>query len=467
VVLGSGWGALSFVRKLDPMVFDVTIISARPYFFYTPLLAGVTTGTVKAHSVLEAVRQTSPMPRATLLTAECTGVDKDAKLLECKDAETTLQISYDHLVIAVGAQPNTFGIPGIEDHAMFLKELPHATAVRQRILQRLEQATIAHLAGRPEEVERLLSIAVVGGGPTGVEFAAEMADFINTDVKHSFPQIGDKLKVTLVEALPELLPMFDLAIGQHVKKHLSSVGVDVRTSTMVQSVDDKTIHLGKLASNSTQNGSDQTLEYGVLVWVAGIGARPITKKLAAAFGQSNPRGIVVDEKLCVEGCGDNEVFAFGDCAVSGNALTAQVAAQQGKYLARAFRDENAKAALPFVYNHQGTMAYVGKSEAVAALQAPTLGSNAAADFSFWRKLASCPDGMLKPEFRSKESASAPAKKPEPWKMNVMGLAGFAIWRGVYFTKLFSYSNRYNVAGDWIRSFFFGRTVASSLQSSAK
>lgn len=110
------------------------------------------------------------------------------------------------------------------------------------------------------------------------------------------------------------------------------------------------------------------------------------------------------------------------------------------------------------------MAYVGKSEAVAALQAPTLGSNAAADFSFWRKLASCPDGMLKPEYRNGPESESPAKTSKPWTMNVMGLAGFAIWRGVYFTKLFSYSNRYNVAGDWIRSFFFGRTVASSLQN---
>merc|ERR1712107_564949 len=96
-------------------------------------------------------------------------------------------------------------------------------------------------------------------------------------------------------------------------------------------------------------------------------------------------------------------------------------------------------------------AYVGDSKAVAVLQKPELGANHLKDFSFWRKLASCPDEWLKPEYKM----TAPAKSNRP-VVNVTGVAGFAIWRGVYFTKLFSYSNRFNVASDWIRNFFFGR-----------
>jgi len=152
VVLGSGWAALSMARKLDPMIFDVTFISPRNHFFYTPLLTGVTTGTVKAHSVLEALRQTSPMPHARYLKAECTGIDVEARLLQCADQETVLDIPYDHLVVAVGAQQNTFGIEGVLENAMFLKELRHALAVRQKILERLEQATIAFWAGRHDDV---------------------------------------------------------------------------------------------------------------------------------------------------------------------------------------------------------------------------------------------------------------------------------------------------------------------------
>jgi len=455
VVLGSGWAALSMARKLDPMIFDVTSISPRNHFFYTPLLTGVTTGTVKAHSVLEAVRQTSPMPHARYLKAECTGIDVEGRLLQCADDETVLDIPYDHLVVAVGAQPNTFGIEGVLENAMFLKEVRHALAVRQKILERLEQATIAFWAGRHDDVSRLLSIAVVGGGPTGVEFAAELADFIKSDVKKAFPAVQEKLKVTLIEALPGILPMFSEHIGKHVTEHLNSVGVDVRAATTVKGVDSSTITLTKKC------GGVDTLDYGVLVWVAGIGARPITKTLAAAFGQSNPRGLEVDGYLRVKGAKKNEVFAMGDCAVSGCALTAQVAAQQGKYLGRAFRDEDCNAHLPFRYQHQGTMAYVGDSKAVAVLQSPELGANPLKDYTFWRKLASCPDGWLKPEYRM----TAPAKTTRPRTVNVTGVAGFAIWRGVYFTKLFSYSNRFNVASDWIRNLFFGRVVASSLQDS--
>jgi NADH:ubiquinone reductase (non-electrogenic) len=253
VVLGTGWGALSFARKLDPMVFDVTIVSPRNYFFYTPLLAGVTTSTVKAHSVLEAVRQTNPMPYAKFLQAECTGLNAAANEVTCQDSETTLNIPYDHLVIAVGAQPNTFGIPGVEEHAMFLKELDQGMAVRQRILDRLERAVIAHSAGQTDEVKRLLTIAVVGGGPTGVEFAAEVADFVNSDVKRSFPMVSEHLKVTLVEAQVDLLSMFDKSIGDHVKKHLESVGVSVRTQTMVKRVDDVAINL------KTTTGESETM----------------------------------------------------------------------------------------------------------------------------------------------------------------------------------------------------------------
>jgi NADH:ubiquinone reductase (non-electrogenic) len=381
------------------------------------------------------------------LQAECTGIDANTKVLHCQDSELCLDVPYDNLVVAVGAQPNTFGIPGVEENAMFLKELDHALAVRKLILEKMERANLAIQAGRADEAEKLLSIVVVGGGPTGVEFAAEVVDFINTDVRRSFPNIVDKMKVTLVEALPQLLPMFGNSIGEGVSKHLSSIGVDVRTETMVKNVDSHRLSLG------TKSGEDKKLDYGVLVWVAGIGARPITKTLATAFGQSNPRGIEVDEKLCVKGANGNDVFAFGDCAVSGNPLTAQVASQQGKYLGNVFRNGGASASKPFIYDHQGTMAYVGKGEGVAELTVPT------ADFSFWRELATCPQGWLKEEHRN-----LPVEKPNTWKITVQGLGGFAIWRGVYFVKLFSYSNRFNVTTDWVRNFFFGRVIASSVQS---
>eukprot|EP00747_Dinoflagellata_sp_TGD_P206542 gnl/TRDRNA2_/TRDRNA2_80238_c0_seq2.p1 gnl/TRDRNA2_/TRDRNA2_80238_c0~~gnl/TRDRNA2_/TRDRNA2_80238_c0_seq2.p1 ORF type:complete len:592 (+),score=86.09 gnl/TRDRNA2_/TRDRNA2_80238_c0_seq2:51-1778(+) len=453
VVLGSGWGALAFVRKLDPMVYDVTLISPRNYFFYTPLLAGVSTSTVKAFSVLEPVRQTAPLTKGTFIKAQCTGLDPANKIVKCEGSGQPLDIPYDHLLISVGAQPNTFGIPGVQKHAMFLKELDHAKAVRQRILERLEEAEIARLSGQMLKVRRLLSMVVVGGGPTGVEFAAELADFVAVDVKRSFPRVAENLQITLVEALPCLLNMFVETVGTHVKDHLQSVGVDVLTQTMVKEVSDTTVTLQQ------KNGEKSELEYGVLVWVAGVGARPISKELGAVFGQSNPRGIEVDECLRVKGSNNNEVFAFGDCAVSGFALTAQVASQQGKYLGRAFRDKGGAPTEPFEYNHQGTMAYVGQGEAVATLTVPKLPNLSGARGGFWRSLSECPGDIMKPEHQQLPKKA----EKKTTDFNVAGLFGFGIWRGVYFAKLFSYKSRFNVGTDWLRTIFFGRTVATPLR----
>jgi len=252
--------------------------------------------------------------------------------------------------------------------------------------------------------------------------------------------------------------MFQQPIGRHVADHLTSVDVDVRTQTMVKSVTDTSIELKSVT------GETETLGYGLLVWVAGVSARPITRQLAAAFGQSNPRGLEVDGHLRVKGAQANEVFALGDCAVSGEAWTAQVAAQQGKYLGRVFRDEDANAARPFSYNHQGTMAYVGDRKAVAVLTPPNAKSLArgAVNMSFFRQLASCPDSMLKPKFRT----GTQAEPKKQFELSIFGLSGFAVWRAVYFTQLFSYSNRFNVATDWIRNFFFGRKVAWSRLASS-
>lgn len=245
--------------------------------------------------------------------------------------------------------------------------------------------------------------------------------------------------------------MFDKTITEHVKQHLADIGVRVRTETMVKSVDSTSINM------QTASGETKSMEYGVLVWVAGVGARPITKTLGASFGQSNPRGIEVDEFMRVKGTEPNDVFAFGDCAVSGYPLTAQVAAQQGKYLGRVFRDlRGGNEPVPFCYHHQGTMAYVGKAEAVAVLEPPPISAK------FWRTLSNCPDSWIKPEHKM----TGKNVETEKNVINVLGFQGFTVWRGVYFVKLFSYSNRFNVASDWIRNFFFGRVVASSLKSNA-
>merc|ERR1719262_983791 len=213
---------------------------------------------------------------------------------------------------------------------------------------------------------------------------------------------------------------------------------------MVKEVDPETVHL------KVKDGSVEQMDYGMLVWMAGVGMRPFTRsmceKIGKENGQNDRRGLLVDECLRVKGTRPGEVFAIGDCAVSGKPPTAQVAYQQGKYLGRMFRvgqqhlitDPEAP---KFEYNHQGSMAYIGQGEAATELNPNAfikLGRSSITDHMWWRSLYGECD-----------------------QLRIMGPMGFAIWRSVYFSKLFSVRNRWSVASDWTRTSLFGRPACSS------
>eukprot|EP00439_Symbiodinium_sp_Y106_P080310 s1838_g19.t1 len=443
VVLGSGWGALSFVRKLDPSQFDVTVVSPRPFFFYTPLLVGSTTGVVSPGAIIEPIRDN--VPNCDFLRVHCKDVDLEEKKVHC---DTGLTLDYDHLVVAVGAQPNTFGIPGVDKYGRFLKEIEHGRALRKEMLDIIEKAEVANASGDLATVKRLLNFVVVGGGPTGVEFCGELSDFIKQDIKRRYPKIAEHFQVTLVEALPGLLTMFHKSVGNYVQDHLASQGVDVKLNAMVKEVEPEKVHL------KTKEGVID-MDYGILVWVAGVGMRPFTRsvceKIGKENGQTDRRGLLVDECLRVKGTKLGEVFAIGDCAVSGKPPTAQVAYQQGKYLGRMFRlgKEHLISdpeAAPFKYCHQGTMAYIGDSQGAAEIDPNAfikLGRSSVTDHMWWRSLYGDTD-----------------------QLRVMGPAGFAIWRSTYFSKLFSSRNRWSVASDWLRTGMFGRPASSSAQGTS-
>jgi len=246
-----------------------------------------------------------------------------------------------------------------------------------------------------------------------------------------------------VEALPGLLLMFDKAVGSYVQGHLQNLGVNVRLNAMVKEVEPNTVHLKQ------KDGSIDKMEFGILVWVAGVGMRPFTKALCEKIaGQTDRRGLLVDACLRVKGTRPGEVFAIGDCAVSGKPPTAQVALQQGKYLGGMFRLGHQHSisdpeATPFTYHHQGSMAYIGKGEAATEINPNSLirlGRSCITDHIWWRSLYGETDYL-----------------------RIMGTAGFAIWRTVYFSKLLSTRNRWSVTSDWIRTAFFGRPASSSAQ----
>merc|ERR1719160_1341747 len=455
VVLGSGWGSTFFLKKIDPPLYDITIVSPRNHFFYTPLLCGVATGTVKASSIMEGIRQSIVMPSATFYRGEANDLDIKSKKVTVVDNHGKTQLDYDHLIIGVGAEPNTFGIKGVAENAFFLKELDDGMKLRRQILDTLENANSARLAGREEEVKKLLTFVVVGGGPTGVEFCAEFSDFVKSDVKRLYPAFAGSefpISIYLIEAFPNILNVFENTVSTKVQEHLKERGITVLTNSMVTGATDKAVSL------KNKDGTTKTISTETLVWTGGIRARPITQKLAACIGnqQQDRRGLLVDECLRVKGTPENEVFAIGDCAFSGKPPTAQVASQQGTYLGRMFRDHGAVPIHPFEYNHKGVLAYIGGNEAAAALPKPKMG------FSFFSSLY---EEAAHKEHAQNNPESASKKDTE--NINIVGPSGFAIWRGLYYSKVISYRNRYNIATDWIRAVLFGRNVSSPLQQSFK
>jgi len=167
----------------------VVLVSPRNYFLYTPLLPGAATGAVEARSIVEPIRRPIAEKGYKYFEAACISVDASKKSILCRAADAsfddkerseaacewrTFELEYDYLITAVGAMPNTFGVPGVEENCMFFKEIVHASKFRQEVNERFERAT---LPGIPRErVRELLTFVVIGAGPTGVELAAELYD---------------------------------------------------------------------------------------------------------------------------------------------------------------------------------------------------------------------------------------------------------------------------------------------------
>ena len=204
VILGSGWGAMSVLNHLNPGQFDITVVSPRNYFLFTPMLPSVTVGTVNSRSIVEPIRKLIHKyhkgQNVQFFEAECIGVDADNKTVCCRDESgiqgsvSSFKLDYDILVTAVGSDNNTFNTPGVKEHCFFLKEMKDGELVRDTIVDLIESACYP---GQPEgERKRLLHFVIVGGGPTGVEFASELRDFLRDDIPNIYPMVEDDFKVS-------------------------------------------------------------------------------------------------------------------------------------------------------------------------------------------------------------------------------------------------------------------------------
>ncbi|KAH9944656.1 FAD/NAD-P-binding domain-containing protein [Amylocystis lapponica] len=451
VVLGSGWGATSLLNSLDTENYNVIVISPKNYFLFTPLLPSVAVGTLNPRSIIQPTRYVTRHKgrQVAVIEASATEVDPVAKTVKFADTSeiqglvSSTTVSYDYLVFGVGAEVQTFNIPGVRENACFMKELEDAEKMQRRFLDCLESA--AFPGQSTEEVNRLLHMVVVGGGPTGIELSGEIHDFLEEDLRSWYPELANNIRITLVEALPSVLPMFSKKLIDYTESTFKEAKIDILTKTMVKEIREKSVIL------QMPDKSIVEVPCGMVVWAAGNKGRKITQDLMAKLpeAQTNRRGIAVDEHLQMAGT-NGTIFALGDCTATSYAPTAQVASQQGAYLARILaqlarrdvleaRARELKGAVetaegktelesvekqlarfklrPFQYSHQGSLAYIGSDKAIADL--PFFNSNLATG----------------------------------------GVATFLFWRSAYLSTLFSMRNRTLVATDWLKVKLFGRDVS--------
>lgn len=426
---GSGWGSVGLLKNLDTENYNVIVISPRNYFLFTPLLPSCTTGLIEHRSIMEPVRSILRHKKGAVkyYEAEATSIDPDNKTIKIVDASASkgrvqeTEIPYDMLVIGVGAENATFGIPGVRENSCFLKEIGDAQQIRKNIMDCVERASFKGQS--QEEIDRLMHMVVVGGGPTGVEFAGELRDFFEDDIKKLIPEISHRFKVTLIEALPNVLPSFSKQLIEYTENTLREENIDIKLKTMVKRVTEDFIE----AEVSRPDGSKETLRipYGLLVWATGNAVRPIVRDLLGKIPaqKDSRRGLAVNEYLVVQGARD--IWAVGDCAVAGYAPTAQVASQEGSFLARLFNNmaktedqesrirelsgslnlkqgnaaeiaqeievlekqlRRVKDVKPFKYSHQGSLAYIGSEKAVADVPwfNGNLASGGSLTYLFWR-----------------------------------------------------------------------------------
>jgi NADH:ubiquinone reductase (non-electrogenic) len=403
VLLGSGFATVILLDHVKRGLFDITVISPRNHFVFTPLLPSTTVGTIEFRSVIEPVRHNRKGIR--FLLAEASSLDAKEKRVICRDlqAHHEFSVPYDLLVIGVGAVNNTFGTPGVSEHAFFLKEVRDARRIRNRIITCLEQACLPETSG--EERKRLLHIAVVGGGPTGIEFAAELNDLLDDDLKKAYPEVAGQMRITLFEAGREILGAFDSQLRSYTKDHFRRNGIDVRLETPVAEVREHSLVLK----------TGEEVPAGLVVWSTGYAPTNFVSRLK--FERDKAGRLLVDEFLRLPGA--EGVHAAGDCAqMTGKALpqTAQVAMQQGKYLASAFtKGLKRKTVPPFKFVNLGMLAYIGENEALAEI--PKAGLSAS------------------------------------------GVMTYLFWRSAYLTRLVSLKNKVLVLFDWAKAWVFGRDLS--------
>jgi len=363
VIVGGGFAGLGAARTLRSAPVNVTLVDRRNYHLFQPLLYQVATGSLSPGEVAAPLRGVLGRQRNTrVLLGQMVDLDPKSKRVLLADGAS---LEYDSLIIAVGSQTSYFGHDAWKEWAPGLKSVEEAEAIRHKILYAFE---VAERIADPIERKAWLTFVIVGGGPTGVELAGAIGEIARQTLKHDFRSIhSEDAQIVLIDGLPRVLTSFSEDLAQKARRSLERLGVEILTGTMVTDVDRNGL--------TVQDGARTVrIAAHTVIWAGGVTMPPVARTIATRTQAPTDKAgrIRVNADLTIPGYSD--IYVVGDLAslngADGRPLAgvAQVAMQQGAYAAKAIGRKargDERPLPPFAYFDKGTMAVIGRGQAVA------------------------------------------------------------------------------------------------------
>jgi len=400
-IVGGGFGglyALFYIKRHLSRGIEVTLFDKNNYLLYTPVLHEMATGTVNARHVVVPIRKVIPPGQVHIRCEEVTKVDLAQRSIETLSGT----FRFDFLILSPGSETNFYCFPNLRQNCMTFKTIMDAALLRNRLIDALEKGAIETDA---DKKRKFLTIAVAGGGCTGVEVVAEIAQFINVILAKDYPEIKrDEVQIYLIEAMDRILPSFPKYLSHVATQRLKRMGIEVLLNCPIQGVDQDVIRL-----------KDKTILKGILVWAAGVKARDLV--LEPGVNRDINGRVMVNDHLEIPGYPG--IYVIGDAALlvkdkSPLPPTASVAVQEAKYVAQSLRLRIEKKEIPpFQFHYRGDMASLGFMSGVCEIH----------DWHF------------------------------------RGWIAWFLWKAFKLAMLPRYKNRFQIVADWLITLVFKRDTS--------